>query len=708
VTWVARQAARWHQAAVPDRLTGVLPEWLVSAMRPKPAPIPWAEMARAALAICGPMSTGILTGDPSLGLLMAMGGLFGSVVDNGGTFANRLRRVGSAAVFGGAAGLFIGSLLHGQGWIAVIVLVIVAGASALLSSISGIGSVTGLQLMVYTSLGFGPLGALRPWWHTALGFLLGVAWALILIVPGWLFSPRAAERRSVAAAYRALADALRAAGSESSQAGRGVTTALNNAYDALLTFRTTTGGRNSQLIRLVALLNQGNLIAEATTTLRIEGTRPPPGLGDTLDAVAETIRDGAPPPRLPEVRGTTPGIIALRDDLNGLTAVLSGNWPATVLPVRRPPMRDRFRAANERLTGRLTWIFAVRLMACVAVAVVASEILPLQRSYWVVLTVIIVIKPDMGSVFVRAVQSGVGTIIGAVLGAIILAVVPYGLWLLLPFAVLAALLPYGRSRNYGLFAIFLTPLVVLLIDLLAPGGWQLALDRLVDTLLGCAIVLLVGYALWPSSWQAHLPGQFATTIKVICQYMREALVPAEAAGDTQPAGTKADTQPPGMRAVGTQAAGTQPLRQAPPRIAARPPDRPRLRRQALRALSDLRAELERTMGEPQAVSRRAAALWPAVAGLERVIKAVTATAVAIGQGVPAPDPGAVRQLTAALEAVAEAATRGGPPNEIPLPSDERLQPVTATVRAVLGVTACLGRPGSGELAATIGASGPLT
>ena len=691
MTWVSRQAARWHRAAVPDRLTGVLPEWLVSAMRPKPAPLPWAEMARAALALCVPMSAGILTGDRLLGLLMAMGGLLGSVVDNGGTFANRLRRVGSAAIFGGAAGLLIGSLLHGHGWIAVIVLVVVAGASALLSSISGIGSVTGLQLMVYASLGLGPLGALRPWWHTALGFLLGVAWALVLIVPGWLFSPRAAQRRSVAAVYHALADVLRAAGSESSQAGRGVTTALNNAYDALLTFRTTTGGRNSQLTRLIALLNQGNLIAEATTTLRVERTRPPPGLGDTLDAVAETIRDGAPPPSLPEVRGTTPGIIALREDLKGLTAVLSGNWPATVLPVRRPPMRDRFRAASERLTGRLTWTFAMRLMACVGVAAVASEILPLQRSYWVVLTVVIVIKPDLGSVFVRAVQRGAGTIIGAVLGAIILAVVPYGLWLLLPFAVLAALLPYGRSRNYGLFAIFLTPLVVLLIDLLAPGGWQLALDRLVDTLLGCAIVLLVGYAPWPSSWQAHLPGQFATTIKVICRYLREALVPAGAA------------------AGGTQPAGTQPLRQAPPRDAARPLGRPRLRRQAFRALSDLRTEFERTMGEPQAVSRRAAALWPAVVGLERVTKAVTATAVAISQGLPAPDPGAVRQLTAALEAVAEAATRGGPPpDEVPLPSDERLLPVTEAVRAVLSVTAGPGHPGSGELAAAIGASGPLT
>ena len=94
-----------------------------------------------------------------------------------------------------------------------------------------------------------------------------------------------------------------------------------------------------------------------------------------------------------------------------------------------------------------------------------SEVLPLQRSYWVPLTVAIILKPDYGSVFARALQRGIGTVVGAVAGAVLLVLV-HGEWLLLPFAVLAALLPYGRSRNYGLLATFLTPLVVVLIDLL--------------------------------------------------------------------------------------------------------------------------------------------------------------------------------------------------------------------------------------------------
>jgi uncharacterized membrane protein YccC len=685
---MGRDASRLGKPTVPDWLTDLVPEWLVAAARLRRAPVPWAEMIRAGIAICAPLSAGIAVGQRALGLLTAMGGLLGVVVDNGGPFAARLRRVGSAA-FGGAVGLAIGSLLHGRGWIALAALVVVAGVAALLSAISGIGSVTGLQLIIYTALGLGPLGAVHPRWHTVLGVLLGAAWALILTVPGWLLSPRAAEQRSVAAVYRALAARLRAIGTAgSTQARHNATAALNTAYDTLLTARSTAGGRSQRLMRMMAVLNQGNLIAEATTTLSLEGTRPPPLITGTIDRLADAIGGGSAPPVIPLLEGTSPGMLALRDHLAGLVRVLSGNWaPTDALPVPRPPLRERLGTLGDLLNGWLTWMFAVRLMACVGVAAAISDVLPLQRSYWVVLTVVIVLKPDFGSVFARAVQRGIGTIIGAVLGAVIIVVVPYGPWLLLPAVILAALLPYGRSRSFGLMAVFLTPLVVLLVDLLEPGGWRLAEDRLVDTLLGCGIVLLVGYAPWPASWQAHLPGQFATTIRDICGYMQEALVTAWAGrpdvGPASPDGARA-AQPGKARDTGAR---------PPARHESKLPTRSRLRRQAFRALSDLRAEFERTMAEPQAVSRRATAWWPALVGLEEVAEAVTATAVGISHGAPAPRPGAVRQLTAALGAAADAVQADAAPSGLAeLPSDQPLKPVTEAVRAVLGVLVGVKQP----------------
>ena len=104
-----------------------------------------------------------------------------------------------------------------------------------------------------------------------------------------------------------------------------------------------------------------------------------------------------------------------------------------------------------------------------------------------------VLKPDLGSVFARALERGIGTVVGVVIGVIILAVVRDGLWLLIPFAVLAALLRYGRSRYYGPVVDVPIPLVVLLIDLLDRTGRPLPRppDRHPA---GCAIALVTGSA----------------------------------------------------------------------------------------------------------------------------------------------------------------------------------------------------------------------
>jgi uncharacterized membrane protein YccC len=307
--------------------------------------------------------------------------------------------------------------------------------------------------------------------------------------------------------------------------------------------------------------------------------------------------------------------------------------------VPRRRLRDRLHdVIDETLGGRLTRIFALRLMASIGVAEVIRQSVSVERSYWVVLTVAIVLRPDLGSVFARALQRGIGTVVGAVLGAVILILIPPGPLLLVPVAVFAALLPYGRERNWGLFSTFLTPLVVLLIDLLRPLGWGLALDRLIDTLIGCAIVLLVGYAPWPSSWHAHLPQQLATALDMVAGYTDQALLGA--------------------------------------------PGRSALRRTTYRALSDLRAEFQRTMAEPPSMSRRAARLWPALIGLEHVMDTVIATSVEDEQEGWRPAAADRAQLVTALRAMADSIRAGRPPAAKPLPHREELRPAADAIRDV--------------------------
>jgi len=699
---------------VPDWLSDAVPDWLADVVRPKKAPVPWGTMGRAVLALWVPMAVGFATGRRELALLPAMGALLSVTIDNGGPYWSRVQRIGTAAALGGAPGLLIGTLIHGRGWIAVCVLVVVAGVSSILTRLGGVGSVTGLQLLVYSGLGLGPMGALRPYWHTVLGFLVGVLWSLLLITPGYLLAPRAAERRAVAAVYHAIADGLRLIGTPgAARARQALTAALNEAYDEILSRRASAGGRSRRDEHLLAVLNVSHQFAEAGAALRATGETVPPLVADTVDRLGDAVLDahgpgsgvlgaglvgrkgyGAVLPAVPPVWSTSPGALGLRDAMVSLVRVMSGNWspppPASAASGEAAQGRSArlhgwlIRAGEQVMGGRIAWEFTLRLMLCTGVAAILSEVLPLDRSYWLVLTVAIILKPDYGSVFVRAVQRGVGTILGAVLGAVILAIVPYGPWLLLPFGVLAALLPYGKSRSFGLTATFLTPFVVLLIDLLAPGGWRLAEARAVDTVLASAVVLLVGYAPWPSAWQAHLPRQFAETLRDVCSYLNEALV-------EMPAGRIAATG----TTLSARAAGREPGTQ--------PASRSRLRRNAYRSLSNLRVEFNRTMSEPTAVSRRATAWWPAVVGLEEVLDAVTTTAVAIGRGSAVPSPESVHALTGTLRTVADAIEAGVPPRVAgPLPTDLELSAVTTTVRSVLSVLVKSG--GDGDVARAAGQS----
>ena len=716
---------------VPDWLAGVVPEWLTEVLRPKKVPVPWGTMVRAVLALWVPMAVAFATGRQTLALLPAMGGLLSIMIDTGGPYWQRVQRIAAAAVLGGAPGLLIGTLIHGRGWLAVGAITFVAGVSSILARFGGTGSVTGLQLFVYSALGLGPLGALRPWWHTALGFLAGVAWALLLITPGYLLSPRSAERKAVAEVYYALARGLRLIGTPGVAGARAaLTAALNAAYDAMLTGRASASGRTRRDMHLMAVLNVSHQFAEAAAALRATGERVPPFVADTIERLGDAVLDergpgsgvlglggrrtrgaaGSAPgsaagsgsgrgpalPPIPPQWSSSPGALALREAMVSLSRVLSGNWTPAAVPARAGRgdahgVRSRAwarlrRVADQLIAGRIAWQFTLRLTICTGAAAILSEVLPLQRSYWLVLTVGIILKPDYGSVFARAVQRGAGTVIGAVLGAVILIEVPYGPWLLLPFGVLAALLPYGKARSFGLAAVFLTPLVVLLIDLLDVGGWRLAEARLVDTVLASLIVLVIGYAPWPAAWQAHLPGQFAEALRAVSAYADEALVTTPTARIAASGTARAPRQAPG----------------------AAPGQRSRLRRRTYRALSNLRAEFQRTMSEPAPASRRATAWWPAVVGLDEVMDAVTATVVAIGRGARVPPAAAVHALTGKLRAVADAIETRTPPRVSgSLPPDPELEVVTSAVHSVLSVLIKTGdgasRAGEGGAPASVSA-----
>ncbi|WP_143850952.1 FUSC family protein [Brucella thiophenivorans] len=115
--------------------------------------------------------------------------------------------------------------------------------------------------------------------------------------------------------------------------------------------------------------------------------------------------------------------------------------------------------------------------------------------FWVPLTVGLVMKPDFGSIRDRAVQRIIGTLGGVFIGALALAFIPKGLPLILTMSLLAGILPWAMQRSYVLQAVFLTPLILMLVDIISPGTHDMnyGMQRLIDTGIGGIIVILFGF-----------------------------------------------------------------------------------------------------------------------------------------------------------------------------------------------------------------------
>ncbi|MDJ0380697.1 FUSC family protein [Streptomyces sp. G-G2] len=603
------------------------PEWLLKGLRPSAAPIPWAAVARAGVAMAAPLAAGFAVGEPEYGALVSMGALSGVIGDTADAYRMRVLNIAVPQLFG-AVGVAVGTLVFGHGWLAVGVLTLVALISGMISSIGTVASVSGLLLLLNAVVGAG-LPMPEPWWTAPLLLSAGGLFVLLLTLLGWPLRGRGPERAAVGATYRALADLLETAGGPGhayDERRQKVTHTLDQAYDLVLGRRARVHGRSTSLVRMLAQLNVVIPLVEAAPAAHLRGRPLPPQIPAAvreLAAAVEEGRTGTFVPDLPEPHGQSERAIdaALRHaativhlpepDLNNVDDRL-GRPAALGVRARR--------AVRDMMLSGASWRYGLRLALCIGLAQALVSVVEIERSYWVALTVTFVLKPDFGSVFSRAVMRALGTAGGLVVAAAVLAEVPRGWWDVPVMVVLAALIPAFSAKGYAFQTAAITPVILLLSDMLNHQGFDLIRPRLLDSLIGCAITLLAGYLLWPESWHTRIGDRLADTVDDAARYVERAFGPYE------------DTE------AGLSAARTARLQ---------------ARRRIYRELSGVRSEFQRALTEPPPAGARAAAWWPLVVAVERIVDATTAARVRVNHGAEHPRPEEVAAVTAGLRALAE-------------------------------------------------------
>jgi uncharacterized membrane protein YccC len=172
---------------------------------------------------------------------------------------------------------------------------------------------------------------------------------------------------------------------------------------------------------------------------------------------------------------------------------------------------------------------AARVAVVCAVNVCIMMSLKIDHGYWMMLTSLIVLQPNVGGTFRRSFQRIGGTVAGGLLAAF-LAVFLHSQALtaavLFPLAFCAlAVLPV----SYSLFCFFLTPTFVLAF-LPYVGDWQIAGVRMLDTLLGAVIAMVAMAVLWPALERRRFSLQLARSLGANQRYL-ETLQASWAPGD---------------------------------------------------------------------------------------------------------------------------------------------------------------------------------
>ncbi|MDV9176561.1 FUSC family protein [Streptomyces sp. W16] len=602
------------------------PDWLVRNLQPQQAPLNRPAVARAAVAMALPLTLGLATGHTAYGALASMGALSGVIGDTADAYRMRILNIAIPQFFG-AVGVTLGAAVYGHGWLAVTALTAIALVSGMISTIGAVASVSGLLLLLNSVIGAGlPLPG--AWWVAPALMSGGGLLVLLLALLAWPLRSGVPERTAVANTYRTVADLLATCGDDPTAgygaARQAVTQSLNQSYDLVLARRARHHGRNPELTRLLAQLNAITPVVEAAPAVHQTGRPLPPQIRETVRHLAHAVETGYTGPiglDLPTPTSETTRAIdhALRHTAEVVTAPDVDPRGIDDRLGRPAALRIRAaRAARNVVLSAGSWRYGLRLALCIGLAQVLVSTVPVPRSYWIALTITFVLKPDFGSVFSRALLRALGTVAGLVIAAAVLSVVPRGWWDVLVLLLLAPLIPALTPRGYGYQTMAITPVILLLSDILNHQGTALLLPRLVDSLIGCGIALIAGYLLWPESWHTRVGDRLAEAVADTARYVESAF------------GTP-----------GTPGAGTEPAARA------------RMRRRLYRDLSVIRTEFQRALTEPPPTGRLAAGWLPLVVAVERIVDATTAARVRVKHGAPPPSSAEVTQVALQLRELSE-------------------------------------------------------
>ncbi len=605
---------------------------------------PWIAL-RNTVGVALPLAAGIALGNIPAALLVAIGALNVSYSDSHDPYIQRARRMLAASGLVATA-VFAGAVCGNHHLLAVPVAGAWAFAAGMLVALSttaaDLGIMSLVTLVVFAAKPLPPESAALSGLLTLGGGLLQTGLALMF----WPIRRYVPERRALAALYAELARAavapvtVREAPSASAQS-----TQARTALVSLIGDHSIEGDRYRVLL---SQAERTRLALFATGRLRVRLARDADAAPDSdlleryLEIASRVLEAVAAALQSP---GTAGNVAAQLEELQTLADELRARFEEE--PGARAAMLQDARVQMDAVTGQLRSAYelsasataagltefaraevhrpwqlrlggtlatlranlslrsaacrhAIRLAGCVALGDALGRGFELQRSYWLPMTVAIVLKPDFAATFSRGLLRLAGTFAGLVFATALFHVLPASaIWQVAAITALMFVLRCWGPANYGIFVTAVTGMIVLLIAMVGAPPKEVMAARGLNTAIGGAIALLA-YWLWPTRERGRVQDDLAQVLDAYRDYfrvIRESYVHPDASYEE------------GLD---------------------------RTRAEARRARSNLEASVDRLSGEPGTTLQTMAALNGVLATSHRLIHAIMALEAGLRGSPPAP------------------------------------------------------------------------
>lgn len=161
---------------------------------------------------------------------------------------------------------------------------------------------------------------------------------------------------------------------------------------------------------------------------------------------------------------------------------------------------------------------AVRMSLVLCVGYAFIQITGLHHGYWILLTSLFVCQPNYNATRHRLALRIIGTLVGVAIGLPVLYFVPSVEGQLILIVITGVLFFAFRNVQYAHATMFITLLVLLCFNLLGEG-FEVALPRVLDTLIGCAIAWAAVSFIWPDWRFRNLPRVLDRAMNANCRYL---------------------------------------------------------------------------------------------------------------------------------------------------------------------------------------------